>query len=299
MSGEIGLGGTRAAGAGGPLAQGTARLGYIEYLNSLPVYHGLETGAVPLPEGVSLVKGPPTQLNRMLMAGELDVSPISSIAYARHADDLVLLPDLSINSVGFVHSVCLFYRNGLDSLRGGRVAVTDESATSDVLLRILLERRLRLDARRVVAQPDLEDVGKDYEGALLIGDSALRAVLAYPNLGRLDLGEEWTRWTGTPMVFAVWAARRDFARERPDALRAVHRTLLAGRQWGRANRHEIVEHARKKLFLSRAFMERYFHDLRYDLDGPKLAGLRRYLELAAEAGELARVPPLAPVEVRA
>ena len=276
-----------------------ARLGWIDYLNSLPVYHALDTGAVPLPDGVSLVKDVPTALHRELMAGNLDVSPVPAFEYARNADDLVLLPDLSINSHGFVHSVCLFYRNGIESLREGDVCVTAESATSRMLLRILLEKRFDIDARRVDGDADLEEIGHKYAGVLLIGDNALKGVLAYPNLGRIDLGEEWTRWTGTPMVFAVWAARREWAEANPDALRAVHRTLLAGKQWGRQNRAAIVEHARRQVFLSRAFMERYFRDLNYDLDAPKLAGLQRYFELARELGELERVPSLAPMEVRA
>lgn len=276
------------------------RVGYIDYLNSLPVYQGLETGAVPLPVGVALHKAAPTTLNAMLSRGELDISPVSSIHYAQHADELVLLPDLSINSTGFVHSVCLFYRNGIESLRGGKVSVTGESATSVVLLRILLEKRFKLSATSDKGTGDPEDVldGKT-QGALLIGDSALRGALAYPNLGRVDLGEEWTRWTGTPMVFAVWAARKGFARDHPDALRAAHQALLAGKAWGRAHRSEVVEHARQKLFLSRDYMSRYFRDLNYDLDEPKLAGLRRYYELAAELGEVARVPALAPLRVPA
>lgn len=275
-----------------------ARVGYIDYLNSLPVYWGLETGAVPAKD-LQLVKGPPTALNRMLVAGELDVSPVSSIEYARNADRLVLLPDLSINSTGFVHSVSLYFRNGVESLRGGVVSLTGESATSHVLLRILLAKRLGVDATTVAGQADPEEIGAKYDGVLLIGDSAMKASLAYPNLGRLDLGDEWTRWTGTPMVFAVWAARREFAEREPAALAAAHRALLAGKAWGRANRAAIVEHARKKVFLSRAYMERYFRDLNYDLDAPKLAGLRRYYEEAVALGELSRVPPLAPLEVRA
>lgn len=276
-----------------------ARLGYIDYLNSLPVYYGLETGAVPVPEGIELVKDVPTALSRRLCAGELDVSPIPAFEYARHADDLVLLPDLSINSHGFVHSVCLFYRNGIESLEGRDVCVTHESATSRMLLRILLEKRFGVQVNRVDGEADLEEIGHKYAGVLLIGDNALKGALAYPNLGRIDLGEEWTRWTGTPMVFAVWAARREFAESQPEALREVHETLLAGKRWGRTNRAEIVEHARRQLFLSRAYMARYFRDLHYDLDEPKLAGLRRFYELAEEMGEIPEVPALAPMEVAA
>jgi len=275
------------------------RVGYIDYLNSLPVYYGLESGAVPLPPGVELHKAPPTTLNAMLSRGELDVSPVSSIHYARHADELVLLPGLSINSTGFVHSVSLFFRNGAESLQGGKIAVTGESATSVVLLRILLQKRLGIDAQIVPGEADLEEIGKSCDGVLLIGDSALRASLAYPNLGRLDLADEWTRWTGTPMVFAVWAARRSFADEAPSGLRDIHAALLAGKAWGKQNRAVVVEHARRKLFLARAYMERYFRDLNYDLDAPKLAGLARYYQLAHEVGAIARAPALAPLEVRA
>src|SRR5581483_5038712 len=276
-----------------------AKLGYIDYLNSLPIYYGLEHGQVALPQGAKLVKAPPTTLNAALAKGELDVSPVSSFAYAQMADDLVLLPGLSINSTGFVHSVSLFFRNGPESLRGGTIAVTGESATSVALLQILMRERLHLDARLVAGDADPEGIGHEHDGVLLIGDNALRASLAYPNLGRLDLADEWTRWTGTPMVFAGWAARRAFAQEEPEALRAIHASLLAGKAWGRANRPQVVEHARRKLYLSRAFMERYFRDLNYDLDAPKLAGLARYFDLAKRGGLIAKVPSLVPVEVTA
>lgn len=283
---------------GGEDASRATRLGWIDYLNSLPVYHGLATGAVAHPE-ITLIKDTPTALNAKLAKGELDVSPISSIEYARHADDLVLLPDLSINSAGFVHSVTLFFRNGVETLSGGKICVTGESATSDILLKILLAKRLGIDAERVKGVPDLEEIGKSYDGVLYIGDSAMKAALAYPQLGRLDLGDEWTRWTGTPMVFAVWAARREFASSHPEKLRAAHEALLQGKAWGRSHRGEIVDHARRQLFLSRAYMERYFRDLNYDLDAPKLAGLRRYYEEAHELGEILRVPALSPMQVSA
>ena len=275
------------------------RIGYIDFLNSLPVYYGLESGAVPLPPGVELVRSVPTALNRAIAAGELEVSAMSSIEYARNADRLVLLPDLSINSAGFVHSVYLCFRNGIASLQGGTICMSAESATSHVLLKTLLAKRFGIQARLVVGDADPEEVGTRYDGVLLIGDSAMKASLAYPNLGRIDLGDEWTRWTGTPMVFAVWAARREFAQSHPELVDAAHKALVASKAWGRANKPAIVEHARKKVYLSRAYMERYFRDLNYDLDAPKMAGLRRFYEEAVALGEIPRVPPLAPLEVRA
>ena len=48
---------------------------------------------------------------------------------------------------------------------------TGESATSDILLKILLEKRLGITATRVRGEPDLEEIGKSYEGVLYIGDT--------------------------------------------------------------------------------------------------------------------------------
>src|SRR6266513_1752010 len=50
-----------------------------------PVFYRLDAD-------VEEVQGVPTDLNARLLSGELDVAPISSIEYARHADHLRLLP---------------------------------------------------------------------------------------------------------------------------------------------------------------------------------------------------------------
>ena len=65
------------------------RLGRISYVNMAPVFHRLEYD-------VDEVVGVPTELNRMLLDGQIDIAPISSIEYARHADTLRLLPRLCV-----------------------------------------------------------------------------------------------------------------------------------------------------------------------------------------------------------
>src|SRR5207249_11369573 len=97
------------------------RLGRIAYVNMAPVFYRVEAE-------VEEVQGVPTELNRMLVAGELDTAPISSIEYARHADTLRLLPRLCVSSEGAVDSIQLVSKLPLDAIR--TVAVTPESATS-------------------------------------------------------------------------------------------------------------------------------------------------------------------------
>ena len=97
------------------------RLGRISYVNMAPVFHRLT-------HEVEEVTGVPTTLNRMLLDGEIDVAPISSIEYARNAPRLRLLPRLCVSSEGAVDSIQLVTRMSLGRIR--TVAVTPESATS-------------------------------------------------------------------------------------------------------------------------------------------------------------------------
>ena len=130
------------------------RLGRIAYVNMAPVFYRVDAE-------VDEVQGVPTELNAMLVNGELDTAPISSIEYARHADSLRLLPRLCVSSEGAVDSIQLVSPVPLDKIR--TVAVTPESATSVVLTKVLL--------------PDAEHVplGEEAEAKLLIGDAALES----------------------------------------------------------------------------------------------------------------------------
>ena len=145
------------------------RLGRISYANMAPVFFrvGIE---------YEEITGVPTELNRRLIAGELDTAPISSIEYARHADTLRLLPRLCVSSEGAVDSIQLVSKLPLDAIR--TVAVTPESATSVVLTKVLL--------------PDAVHVPLDEpaEAKLLIGDAALKSAFEDPTPHH-DLGRLW------------------------------------------------------------------------------------------------------------
>ncbi len=117
----------------------TLRCGRIRYTNDLPIYAAFDAGAIPYPG--TLHADVPARLNAMLLAGELDVSPVSAFAWAQHAGELALLPDLCIGARDDVVSVVLVSQRPPDQLDGERIAVTSESASGANLLRVLLERR--------------------------------------------------------------------------------------------------------------------------------------------------------------
>src|SRR5437762_7804138 len=217
------------------------------------------------------ITGVPTELNRRLIAGELDTAPISSIEYARHADILRLLPRLCVSSEGAVDSIQLVSRVPLDEIRS--VAVTPESATSVVLTKVLLP-----EARHV-------PLGEPADAKLLIGDAALKSAFEDPTRHH-DLGRLWLERTGLPMVFAVWAAPEPVV----DGLPELEHALVASVRLARAEPERLAYEASARYDYPAGFLARYFEKLRYSFGPRERAGLYTFLEMARDVGELAHVP---------
>jgi len=129
------------------------RLGRIAYANMAPVFYRVDAQ-------FEEISGVPTELNRRLVAGEIDTAPISSIEYARNAATLLLLPRLCVSSEGAVDSIQLVTRLPLEEVQV--VAVTPESATSVVLTKVLLPHATHVP------------LGEEADATLLIGDAALK-----------------------------------------------------------------------------------------------------------------------------
>lgn len=265
------------------------RLGHIQFINCLPLYYGMVKNDVLL--DVDLVRANPADLARMLLADELDLAPVPAIEYARHADELVLLPDIAISSNGEVQSILLVSKVDPAELSGRTVALAANSRTSQVLARILLRKRWGVTPRYVEMPPDLPAMMRDADAALLIGDEAIRAYWEPPaDLLTFDLGAEWKSWTGLPFVFAVWAVRRAFAESQPDAVRAVADALDGSLAYCRTHLDDISEYAaRWEQFGSDKFRS-YFDALQFRYEPRYREGFARYLAEAHDIGQLEAVP---------
>jgi chorismate dehydratase len=172
------------------------RLGAVSYLNARPLVHGLDSEP-----GVRLEGDVPSRVARRLHAGEVDLGMIPSIEYAFGRYDIV--PGIAIGSRGPVRSVSLYLARPLEDVR--RVALDTSSRTSVTLVKVLLRERLGRDPEYVPMAPALVDMLAVADAALLIGDPALDEA---SGITRLDMGEEWTRLTGLPFVYAFWAGPR-------------------------------------------------------------------------------------------
>lgn len=197
-------------------------MGYVEYLNSRPLVHGLDGDA-----RLTLIPGPPSRLAAALVQGELDCALVPVVVLAGR-DDLDFVRGICIGADGPVHSVHLHWRDRTPA--PWKVCLDRHSRTSQMLTRIHLEefeRRSPSDLSYYDGDPKEAAERDDVTGCLIIGDLALRR----PRLAGfrvVDLAQSWKDHTGTPFVFAVWAARRGVLEENPFLAPRLTAALDAG-----------------------------------------------------------------------
>jgi chorismate dehydratase len=270
------------------------RVGHIQFLNCLPLYWGLMRSGALL--DVELHKDTPDRLNAALVAGDLDIGPISLVEYLRHADDLLLLPDLAVGSDGPVLSVNLVSTVPPADLDGRRVALGSTSRTGVLLARMLLAGRYAATPAYFDCPPDLTEMLLEADGAVLIGDVALRAHHEAPRRGLVvtDLGQAWREWTGLPMVFAPWAVRRSFADAHPGLVKDVHEAFLRSREVCLAELDEAAAAAARWEPFDAATLASYFRVLDFSLGPRQVAGVREFARRAAALGAVPALPPDGP-----
>lgn len=276
------------------------RVGRIRYINCFPVYGAIDRGVVQL--GASVVSGNPSELNHLMASGQLEMSVISAVEYARDSARYLLLPDLGITSDGPVRSVMLFSRVPAEELTGRRVLLSRSSMTSVALTRLLFEHVWRAKPEYAAGDAELTDIARfldePHDARLVIGDAALllsnrvRASVVgrpgasdYPHV--YDLGECWKQWTGLPFVFAVWVAQRSAAVS--DALE-VHARLLESRDWGLSHLDVLAEQASAVTGVARRICLEYLSGLDYRLSYDHLAGLSEFFRRLASVGIVPATP---------
>ncbi|WP_433389245.1 menaquinone biosynthetic enzyme MqnA/MqnD family protein [Micromonospora sp. KLBMP9576] len=266
------------------------RVGHIQFLNCLPIYWGLMRSGALI--DVDLHKDSPDRLSAALVAGDLDIGPISHVEYLRHADELLLLPDLAVGSDGPVLSVNIVSTRPLTELDHGKVALGSTSRTGVLLAQLLLGERYGVNPEYFRCPPDLTQMLLEADAGVLIGDVALRALYEAPKRGLevTDLGQAWREWTGLPMVFAVWAVRRDFAAAHPGLVKEVHEAFLRSRDLCLAELDQVAEAAARWEPFDAATLATYFRALDFSLGERQVAGLREFAGRAAALGAAPALP---------
>jgi len=268
------------------------RIGRIEYANCTPIFHALQQHFNC--DDYTFISGFPAALNVMLSSGEIDVCPSSSIEYALHPDHYLILPDLSISSLGAVASVLLFSSLPIMELDGHEVLLSAESATSVILLKILLKQRYGCECGFRSTNLAVGAALKEAKALLLIGDAALRTQQESAGVKVYDLGELWYEWTGMPFVFALWLASSKAFDKHGVQLQRLAVELRQAKEFALADLERIADASPDACWMGRERLLNYWREnLSYNLGEKHCKGLNLFFSLAAGMGLIEKAPELA------
>jgi predicted solute-binding protein len=248
----------------------------VSYLNTVPLVwgmlHGPQRGLFDLEFQI------PANCADRLASGQADVGIVPTFELTRQ--ELTVAPGVGIASRGAVRSILLVSTRPPGDIR--TLAADSSSRTSVQLARVILERRYGASPAITPHAPDLPAMLQAADAALVIGDPALRIDISPGPYLIYDLGAEWTEMTGLPMVFAVWAGRKEVVT--PELTAAFRESA----RYGREHIDEIVaREAPERQFppeLVREYLtERSVHEL-----GPReYEGMELFLSYARERREAA------------
>jgi predicted solute-binding protein len=250
------------------------RIGVVSYLNAMPLWYGLQHDPT-----IELVPDQPARLADMMERRELDVALLPAVEVLRDPS-LHFLPDLGVAADGVVESVGLFTREEPANIRS--VALTTASRTSVALTRVVLTAAgASPEYTQTEVLPD--DLAKRPEDAvLMIGDACLRARKQETDRVFIDLAAEWKLLTGLPMVFAVWAGRKETLSAE------LHDKLRGALGEGTELTFDMVRHASVETGWSESELGRYLGEvIQHKLTPQHLKGL---LEFARRTQTLGLIP---------
>ena len=204
---------------------GAVRIGMVRFINTAPIYEVWKE--LDTPRKWQVVEGVPTELNQLMLQGELDMGFVSSILCGEYPERFRILPDLSISASGPVGSVFLFSRLAPEKLHQARIVVSNQSRTSVALLEVIMEKFYRVRPEYVPGSAMAEA-----DAVLAIGDQALGLAASERYPVQLDLGDIWHKKTERPFVFSVCAVREAFFRQHGDLVDRVRRHLQRREQPG-------------------------------------------------------------------
>jgi len=196
-------------------------IGKIPYLNSVPFYENIER------RQFKILPVTPRRMGVLSAKGMLDAGLFSAVNFIQQKDRLDPL-DFCIATRDQVKSVLLFSNHGWQDLKGKTIGITDDTATSVMLLKVLLEKRYGVKAVFKRMHSGVNNY-TEFDAVLLIGDEALRSrktglagfEIVY------DLATEWYEWKKLPFVFALWAVQKSMPAQQRDELLGIIQQSLA------------------------------------------------------------------------
>ena len=215
----------------------------------------------------------PAQCADALESGEADIGIVPCAELDRLGLDY--LPDVGIACEGEVRTILLISRRPIREIR--TISLDSSSRTSVALTRILLAEKYGVRPEIRSQKPVLDEMLAVSDAALIIGDPALGIDPATLPWETLDLGLEWVKWTGLPMVFAVWAGKK------PLLTPEVAAVFRQSREWSRTRVDEMVARAVAERGFDEKLVRQYFTEyISSDLGPRHIQGLETFRRLVRQ-----------------
>jgi chorismate dehydratase len=271
------------------------RVSAISFVNTAPLMWDFDHGesASRLSRHFEVSYTVPSHCAEQLQAGTTDIGIIPVAAYT-FIPDLAVVPGVSIAAKDAVRSILLISKVPVEKIRN--VATDDSSRTSAALVEVFLRKFVGIEPGFTRQHPNLREMLRWHDAALLIGDPALQA--RTEGYFVYDLAEQWHRWTGRPFVFAFWAMRKAaLAEARPEL--NIASVFQQSRDHGLEHIPQIAAAWAPRLGLPEQRVSEYLsQNVDYSLDQENLEGLRLFFRYAAECQVLASAPEIEFLETR-
>ncbi|MCU1334773.1 MAG: hypothetical protein JWO19_354 [Bryobacterales bacterium] len=213
----------------------------------------------------------PSECADQLSTGQADIGIVPVIEMARQGLDY--FPGTGIACHGPVRSILLVSKVPFREIHA--LATDSGSRTSAMLAQVILAERFGVRPRVFSHLADLDEMLGKADAALLIGDAALRVDPVTLPYETLDLGAEWIALTGLPMVFAVWAGRKEVIRE------PYGRIFLESCRYGLEHMDDIVRAEAPARQFSPDLVRQYLtHHIVFELGDRDYEGMRLYIQHA-------------------
>ncbi len=264
------------------------RLSAISFLNTAPLMWDFEHGDAG--QHFEIQYTVPSACAAALAANQADIGIIPAFTYAE-IPGLSIIPDIAIASKDEVRSILLVSKKSIAEVR--TVAADTSSRTSVALLQVLFAKFLGGARELHPRPPQLSEMLREHDAALLIGDAALQ-VPEDAGYRTYDLAHLWHQFTGKAFVFAFWAIRQDSLTRKPAEL-DLTRLFQQSREHGLqpANIEIIAQEWSPRLGIRRDVIRQYLSvNIHYDLDAQSCDGLALFFELSKEIGLISSVPKL-------
>jgi chorismate dehydratase len=245
----------------------------VSYLNTWPLVWGFLHGPQRHLRGAGAFDfrfDLPVHCAEALRDGKADIGLLPCAELDRLGLDF--LPDLGIACDGPVRSILLTSSKPFREIE--TLAVDSSSRTSVALARILLAELYGCRPVLTPLAPYVDEMLVDNDAALIIGDPALHLDPAALPYETLDLGAEWIKWSGLPMVFAVWAGRKEILTD------TVAQAFLDSHAWGRGHLEDMVSAAAAERGFPKDLARKYFTSyIVYELTEKHREGLALFRKL--------------------